>query len=88
MQAVHTEVSPALINPQPIQATIKPFPTEGKVRAKQAAPFLGIGVSTFWLYVKQGRVIRPTRYGKRVSVWDAQYIRDLAVNGIPEQEAA
>lgn len=63
---------------------LAPFPTEGKVRAKQAAPFLGIGISTFWLYVKQQRIVPPMRYGARVSVWDAQYVRELAENGIPE----
>ena len=64
----------------------KPFPFEGKVRAKQIAPFLGIGLSTFWLYVKQSRIDRPMRYGARVSVWDASYIRELAKNGIPEAD--
>lgn len=87
MQTIQTESAPAAINQPPIQPII-PFPFEGKARVKQAAPFLGIGVSTFWLYVSQGRIKKPTRYGKRVSVWDAQYIRDLATNGIPEQEAA
>ena len=70
---------------------LAPFPLEGKVRAKQAAPFLGVGVSTFWLYVKQQRIIKPMRYGARVSVWDAKYIRGLADSGIPEattEEAA
>lgn len=67
--------------------TVKPFPHEGKVRAKQAAPFLGVGLSTFWLYVKQGRIDRPMRYGARVSVWDASYIRSLAENGIPEAKS-
>jgi len=63
--------------------TVPPFPHEGKVRAKHAAPFLGIGLSTWWLYVKQGRIAKPMRYGARVSVWDASYIRELAQNGIP-----
>lgn len=67
---------------------LAPFPVEGKVRAKQAAPYLGIGISTFWLYVKQQRIVPPMRYGARVSVWDAQYIRELALNGIPEKEVA
>ena len=67
---------------------VKLFPTEGKCRAKEAAPFLGIGISTFWLYVKQGRIQQPQRWGKRVSVWDAEYIRELAKNGIPAVEAA
>lgn len=64
----------------------KPFPREGKVRVKEAAPFLGIAVSTFWLYVKQGRVEQPQRWGKRVSVWDAEYIRQLARSGIPAMD--
>ncbi|WP_022952681.1 helix-turn-helix transcriptional regulator [Leucothrix mucor] len=65
---------------------VKPFAAEGKVRVKEAAPFLGIAVSTFWLYVKQGRIQEPMRYGARVSVWDAEYIRELANNGIPAVE--
>lgn len=67
---------------------IAPFPYEGKVRVKQAAPFLGVGVSTFWLYVKEGRIKQPMRYGSRVSVWDSQYIRYLAEHGVPEKEVA
>lgn len=80
MKSIHTHAAPAAIHQQPVSA----FPHEGKARAKQAAPFLGIGISTFWLYVKQGRIKKPQRYGKRVSVWDAQYIRQLAEIGIPE----
>ena len=67
--------------------TVQPFPHEGKVRVKQIAPFLGVGISTFWLYVKQGRINKPMRYGSRVSVWDADYIRQLAMQGIPEATA-
>lgn len=73
---------------QSISPQVKPLPTEGNVRIKQAAPFLGIAVSTFWLYVKEGRIKQPTRYGARVSVWDVEYIRELAKNGLPEREAA
>lgn len=32
------------------------FPNVGNVRAKQAASYLGIGISTFWKYVAEGRV--------------------------------
>ena len=59
------------------------FPNAGNVRANQCAAYLGIGLSTFWLYVEQGRVEKPLKYGKRVSVWDAGYIRELRTNGIP-----
>lgn len=82
MQTVQTHSSPAAINQQPLI----PFPFEGKVRVKQAAPFLGIGISTFWLYVNQGRINKPMRYGARVSVWNSSYIRELAEHGIPEKE--
>ena len=59
------------------------FPETGKVRVPQIAAHLGIGASTWWLYVKEGRVLPPVKFGARVSVWDAEYIRDLAANGIP-----
>ena len=68
--------------------TVAPFPHEGKVRAKQIALYLGIGISTLWLYVKQHRIKRPMRFGARVSVWDAEYIRELAANGIPDAPQA
>lgn len=60
------------------------FPTTGKTRAVQNAALLEMGVSTFWKYVKEGRIKRPMRFGARISVWDAEYIRHLAENGIPE----
>ena len=61
------------------------FPIFGKVRATQAAAYLGIGVSTFWLYVSQERIKKPVKFGVRVSVWDAEYIREIADNGIPHK---
>lgn len=59
------------------------FPDSGKVRVPQIAAHLGIGTSTWWLYVKQGRVLPPVKYGVRVAVWDAAYISQLADTGIP-----
>lgn len=59
------------------------FPTVGNVRANQSAAYLGLGLSTFWLYVEQGRIKRPIKYGVRVSVWDAVYIHQLRETGIP-----
>ncbi len=58
------------------------FPQTGNVRAKPSAEHLAIGISTFWLWVKQGKIKKPTKHGARVSVWDAEYIRELAKNGI------
>ena len=64
------------------------FPLEGNVRAKQAALFLGVGLSTFWLMVKQKRIKKPIKHGARISVWQADYIRDLALNGVPPKGGA
>ena len=66
------------------------FPRVGKVRVPQIAAYLGVGESTWWLYVKEGRVKPPVKYGARVSVWDAEYVRGLADSGIPvkPQQAA
>ncbi len=61
------------------------FPTTGNVRANQAAPHLAIALSTFWKYVAEGKIKRPIKYGKRVSVWSAEYIRSLGENGIPDK---
>lgn len=60
------------------------FPMEGSVRAKQSARYLGIGLSTFWSWVKDGKIKPPTKHGSRVSVWQANYIRELSENGIKE----
>ncbi len=69
------------------KALAEAFPKTGKVRASQIAARLGLGVSTWWLYVKDGRVKQPTKYSERVSVWDSDYINDLAANGIPPKQA-
>ena len=61
------------------------FPLAGNSRAKENAAFLSIGVSTFWKYVSEGRIKKPIKHGQRVSVWCAEYIRELAKNGIPEK---
>ena len=64
------------------------LPMSGKVRVPQIAAHLGIGASTWWLYVKEGRVLPPVKFGARVAVWDAEYIRELATNGIPPKQQA
>ena len=56
----------------------------GNIRAREAADYLSIGLSTYWLWVKQGRIKKPIKFGSRISVWSAEYIRELAKNGIPE----
>ena len=59
------------------------FPQVGNVRANQCAAYLGIGLSTFWLFVAEKRIKKPTKYGVRLSVWDAEYIHQLKEKGIP-----
>lgn len=39
------------------------------LRAKQASQYMGIGVSTLWLFTKQGK-INAIRMSERVTVWD------------------
>lgn len=62
-----------------------PFPFSGNVRPKQAAEHLSIGLSSLWLFIKQGRIDRPLKFSTRVSVFPASYIRHLAENGIPDK---
>jgi len=43
------------------------------LRAKDVAEYLGIGLSTVWLYAKQGR-ITPKNLSKRVTVFEQSEI--------------
>lgn len=43
--------------------------SQGAIRAKSAAAFLGIGESTFWRWVKEGRIPKGTRLSARATVW-------------------
>ena len=43
-------------------------------RPKQAAQYLGIGLSTFWLYVSQGR-INTIKLSDRVTVIDESELK-------------
>lgn len=62
------------------------FPFTGNVRPAPTAKFLAIGLSSLWLFVRQGRIAPPLKFSARVSVFDAEYIRELAKNGIPSLE--
>ena len=59
------------------------FPLSGNVRPAQSAKYLGIGLSSFWLFIKQNRIERPLKFSSRVSTHSAEYIRFLAGTGIP-----
>ena len=39
------------------------------VRAREAAAFLSIGVSTFWKWVKEGKLPKGIRLGAGTTVW-------------------
>lgn len=51
-----------------------------KLRAKQVAEEFGIGLSTVWLYAKQGR-LTPINVSSRVTVFDTQEVLNLFSNG-------
>ena len=59
------------------------LPLDGNTRAKAAVRFLGIGLSSFHLAVKQGRIKKPLKLSERTSVWSCEYIRHLAKVGLP-----
>lgn len=43
--------------------------SHGALRAKTAAAFLGIGESTFWRWVKEGKLPKGRRLSARATVW-------------------
>ncbi|WP_418187060.1 helix-turn-helix transcriptional regulator [Aliarcobacter lanthieri] len=48
-------------------------------RAKELAEYLGIGLSTVWLYAKQGK-INPKKISNGVTVFDInEVIKDLGI---------
>ena len=54
--------------------TLTPYPKQRDavspfIRASEAANRYGIARSTFWLYVKQGRLPKPIHFGTRIRVW-------------------
>jgi len=51
--------------------------TKQKYRAKEVAEYVGIGISTVWLYAKQGK-LTPIRVSPRVTVFDIEEIEALA----------
>lgn len=48
-----------------------------KYRAKEVAEYLGIALSTVWLFSKQGK-LTPIRVSPRVTVFDIEEIEALA----------
>ncbi len=53
------------------------------LRAKDAAHFIGIGVSTFWRWVQEGRLPQGIRLSSRCTVWRVRDLEDF-LNGKTE----
>lgn len=47
------------------------------LRVKEVAEFLGIGVSTVWLWTSLGKLPKPTRLSPRVTVWKQSDIQSF-----------
>jgi predicted DNA-binding transcriptional regulator AlpA len=62
---------------KPPHGSFREMPETGLVRAKQIHRFFGIGLSTWWLWVKEGRAPKGVRLGSRTTAWRAEYIRSL-----------
>ena len=56
------------------------------LRAKEAHKYLGVGLSTLWLYVKQGK-ITPIKLSPRVTIFKKEDL-DNFINTAMNQETA
>ena len=54
-------------------------PTPENLRAKEASKYLSIGLSTLWLYAKQGK-IKPIKLSDRVTIFKKSDL-DNFING-------
>lgn len=50
------------------------------MRAKQLAKYLGIGLSTIWLYAKQGK-ITPLKISEGVTVFEVEKVEKALFGG-------
>ena len=51
------------------QTDFKEYKRKQYLRAREVAEYLGIGLSTVWLYAKQGK-LNPKKVSQRVTVFD------------------
>lgn len=54
---------------------------QGAMRAHDAAKFLGIAVSTFWRWVKDGRLPQDKKLSSRCTVWMRADIERFLTDG-------
>lgn len=59
------------------QVYFPPLPQEGFIRLPQVLYVLGIGKTSFWAGIKEGRFPAPVKLGPRTSVWHVEDIRAL-----------
>lgn len=58
-------------------AHILPADPDAYVRPAEAARYLGIGKSTLWRWIADGKLERPRKMGATISVFTAGYIRQV-----------
>lgn len=58
----------------------KVLETQKFMRAKKLAEHLGIGLSTVWLYAKQGK-ITPIKWSDRVTVFNVEDVEKALMGG-------
>lgn len=67
------------------------LPSEGFVRLPKVLHVLGVGRSSFWAGIKEGRYPKPVKLGPRTSAWRVDDIRALIAshsNADAEEELA
>ena len=52
-------------------------PAPGAMRARDCAAYLGIGTSTWWRWVQDGRVSPGIRLTPRTTVWPVEVVQGL-----------
>ncbi len=62
--------------------TVAPIPDQPYLRATQAAARYGIGRSTFWLYVKEGKLPPPICFGPRIRFWKVEELDHAFEHGL------
>lgn len=64
-----------------MNSTLNENKTPKYLRAKKLAEHLGIGLSTVWLYAKQGK-IKPIRLSERVTVFEVDEVEKALFGSI------
>ena len=60
---------------------------QGFLRVKQIIKLLGIGKSTFYKWVKDGKFSEGIKFGERIRVWKTEEIYAFIENAGKSQEA-